>query len=424
MRTALRYARHTLIGPWLVLPMLVLEVVTFLQRGTPWLGEGMWTVDWFAVVLFLLGPVCSGVAAVDAARLSRPGNIHLVLSVPRPQRVYLRAALWCAGPLAAVHTLTVVVALIAGQVDRPSASWWSIVGGLAVQLLAIFWYTALGSAIGRFTSPLLAGLLGGVSSFVLNYVLSNAFDSGPQFRLLKFGGATITLMGRDYNPGYLAGQAALLILTAALFIGVGLRSRSGVRMPSAAGLVAAFAAIGLLIGGPTVLPDNRQVDRPRPPEVCTGTAPQICLYYEHRRYADLVVPQVQQLMTRAKERGYQTAFVPERLVEQSRTYYPSGPGVQRLWLPAEVYETGELPLELLVESLVSPWHCEQLMNPAKAQLDWQSYHSRFFSLMMTWLDIAEYKPDHPAPVKYELLDPAEARQLIAEFDRCDLDGHS
>ncbi|MEU8003933.1 hypothetical protein AB0B66_22480 [Catellatospora sp. NPDC049111] len=424
MKAKLGYALHTLVGPWLLLPAIVLEVVAFLQRGMPWRGEGMWTADWFAVVLFILGPVSAGVAAVDAARLTRPGNIHLVLSVPRPERVYLRAALWTAVPLAAAHVATIAVALLVGEVRQPSAGWWAIMASASVQVLAIFWYVALGSALGRFASPLVAGLLGAVSSFVLNYTLSNAFDSDQQFRLLKFGGATITLLGRTYNLAYLGGQAILLSLTALLLVTVRLRARSGLRIPSAAGWAAACAAVGLLAFGPALFPNNRQVDVPVPPDVCVGDAPQICLFDEHRRHSGLVVPQVQQLMASAKEKGYH-ALVPQRVVEQSRTYIPSGPDVQRLWLPAEVYEQGQLPVELLVESLIAPWHCHELrpgVDPMSVDLDWQAYHSRYFSLFMTWMQIAGHRLDRPVPAEFRVLNPAEAQAMVEDFQRCELDG--
>lgn len=44
---SLRYAVRTLIGPWVVLLATVLEVLNFFQRGMPWRGETLWTVDWF-----------------------------------------------------------------------------------------------------------------------------------------------------------------------------------------------------------------------------------------------------------------------------------------------------------------------------------------------------------------------------------------
>ncbi|MFH8714775.1 transposase [Streptomyces zaomyceticus] len=44
---SLRYAVRTLIGPWVVLLATVLEVLNFFQRGMPWRGETLWTVDRF-----------------------------------------------------------------------------------------------------------------------------------------------------------------------------------------------------------------------------------------------------------------------------------------------------------------------------------------------------------------------------------------
>ena len=92
----MRYAVRTLFGPWLALPVLLLEAVTFAQRGAPWRGEAVWTVDWFALALFVIAPLCAGVAAVDAARLCTSGRVHLVVAVPRPGRVFLRAGAWTA----------------------------------------------------------------------------------------------------------------------------------------------------------------------------------------------------------------------------------------------------------------------------------------------------------------------------------------
>src|SRR5688572_16584706 len=104
MKARIRYALRTLVGPWLVVPGVGLEVANFFQRGMPWRGEGMWTVEWFAIALFIIGPICAGAAAVDAARLSRPGNIHLVVGIPgATSRPYIRAALWTAGPLVVLH---------------------------------------------------------------------------------------------------------------------------------------------------------------------------------------------------------------------------------------------------------------------------------------------------------------------------------
>ncbi|MEU7277298.1 hypothetical protein AB0A69_00665 [Streptomyces sp. NPDC045431] len=136
MTLRLRYALKTLIGPWVVLPVIALEVVNLFQRGMPWRGEPLWTVDWFAISLFIVGPLLAGAAAVDAARLSKTGSIHLVLAVRHPHRPYLRAAAWCIVPVLAVHVLVIAVGLvISGLHGTPQ--WAGLIGAVVVQCLAV-----------------------------------------------------------------------------------------------------------------------------------------------------------------------------------------------------------------------------------------------------------------------------------------------
>lgn len=417
MTSRLGYASRTLIGPWLIVPALGMEIAIFVMRGMPWRGEGMWTVDWFAIGLFIIGPLCAGATAVDVSRLTRPGNVHLVVSVPRPARVYLRVAAWCAGPVIGLHLLTIAVALLVGQVRQPSAGWWPMLGAVLVQCAAICWFAALGSALGRLTNPLLAGLAGGGAGFVLYYLAGDALTDEPQFRLLALGAATITMIGKAYNPGYLAGQAVVFALTSVLLLLLPVRIRSGHRVPTGSGVLAAATAVAVIVAGMAVFPPKREVDDPRPPEMCVGSAPEICMYPEHRRYVDLVVPQVRVLADAALKAGY-PAFVPTRIIEESRTFHPDGPGVRRLWLPAWTYEEGRLSLDDLAYHLLSPSHCKQLSAPVPPPPE---FDRRFFSLLATWLSLVG-REQGQAPVDYKILRPEEVRQILTEFDHCDLDG--
>ena len=108
------HALRTLVGPWLTIPMLVLEVANVLQRGAPYRGEGLWTADWMAIVLFVAGPLAAGAAAVDAARLSRRGIVHLAIVGRHGRRVHVRAVAWCALPLMAVHLLSFFAVVVIG----------------------------------------------------------------------------------------------------------------------------------------------------------------------------------------------------------------------------------------------------------------------------------------------------------------------
>lgn len=419
MTSRIRYALRTLLGPWLVVPALGMEVTNFLLRGAPWRGEGLWTVDWFAISLFIIGPGCAGVAAIDAARLSRPGNIHLVLSVARPGWAYLRAAAWCAVPLVCLHLATIVVALVAGGVSHPSVSWWSLLAGALVQCLGIVWYVALGSAIGRFTSTLVAGLVGGVGAFALSYVIGGAFAGKPTFQLLNLGAATITMIGKSFSTGYLAAQAGLFIATAAVLLGLRVRSRSGVRVPSIGAAAAAVAAVAAIVVAPATLPSERYTSTPQPPTACTGTKPQICLYPEHSRYADLVTRSVNTLAEAAQARGY-PRFVPERIVEESRSYRPTGPGVFALYLPTEVYEGGRFTLQDAASAILNPTHCDFVQNPSIGGVDMEQFTFNYFSLLVTWLSLAGVQ-EVMTPMPPKLLSPQEVGTVLDNFANCRLD---
>lgn len=413
MKFSAPFALRTLVGPWLVLPALGIEIATFLVRGLPWRGEGMWTIEWFAISLYLIGPLCAGAAAVDAARLTRPGNLHLAVAVPRPWRVYTRAAAWCAVPLMVLHLVTIIAGLLVGEVRQPSAGWAMMSIAAAVQCFAILWFVTLGSAIGRFANPLLAGLIGAAAGYLLNYLVSDALDGEPRFRLLALGAATVTLLGRSYNAGYLLGQLTVLGLTSTLFLLTSVRVRSGVRLPSLTGAAAAALAVVMVALAPAVLPADRRVDDPRPPSYCLGESPEVCFHYEHRRYAALVEPHIRTLMNAAQEKGY-SDFVPERILEESHSYRPNPSQGKPLWLPAEVYEEGTYTLEDAAFFLLLPTHCDFLNGPA---LTPDGYDEIFFSLLGTWLEIAGQTPPR-TPVEHRKLTPTEVSEALDDLARC------
>ncbi len=417
MRPGFRYARRTLVGPWLVFPAAALEAANFAQRGMPWRGEGMWTVEWFAIALFVIGPLCAGVAAVDASRLSRPGNIHLVLSTPRPSLPYLRAAAWCAGPVVAVHLLALTGAVVVGGVRNPSIGWLAMLAGAGVQAVAIFWYAALGSALGRFFAPLLAGLAGAVVGLAATLTMGDSL-SGPSFRLLAFGSSTVSRLGLAYNAGYLAAQVAILIVTAALLLLLPIRTRGSLRVPTLQGAGFAVGVLAILALLPTWLPANRLVLRPKPPTLCAGSAPQVCLFTEHRRFERVVDDGVQTLARAASAAGYD-ALVPLKVLESSRSYLPGGPGIRSFSPTDDLYKSGRLPVTEMALALVQPLHCPQLRAAVPPS---DKFWSRLFSVTETWLDIAKVEREGQAPFPTKHLTPAEVRDIMDDFARCDLDG--
>lgn len=413
---SLRYATRTLVGPWAVLPALVLEVLNFFQRGMPWRGETLWTVDWFAISLFIIGPLIAGAAAVDAAKLTRPGNIHLVLAVTSPHRPYLRAAAWCAGPVAVVHLMAVLAGLLLGGFHS-STSWFLIITAMLVQTLAIGWYVAIGSAIGRLAGPLVAGATAAIGSFTLIYLLGEGGNN--VFEPLALGGATVSRLGYEYVPGYLFAQAAVFAGTGASLLLLPIRVRSGMRIPSITGLVLAALSVTAVVASQYTFPGERLAASPHAPTRCTGTKPTICIYPEHERFERQLVSHIQTLSSAAQTKGY-PSFVPDRVEELSRTYRVKGRDALGLDIQAKAYASGDIDIADVAIEMVRPLHCTQLYTGAPPG---DAYWKREMSLHATLLSLAGVKvnkEDYPGAI--EILSPGQVDSIFKDYAACDLEG--
>lgn len=426
MRRSAGYALRTLVGPWLVLPAIGIEIANFFQRGMPWTGEGLWTVQWFPIALFILGPLCTGAGALDASRLTRPGNIHLVRTSASPSLIYLRAVAWCAGPVMVVHLVAIIGGLVLGGVTKPSVGWPWLAAGIAVQLVAIAWHVAIGSVIGRFTPPILAGVLGAVAGFALFYVLGNA-GAGNRFTLLDLGAATVPRLGLTYNGGYLAAQGLVLLVTATLFLSVGVRARSGINIPTPSGAALATAAVAIIITAPAVLPAHRLLEKPEPPGTCWEffQRREACMYAEHDRFRQEVEGKLSRLMHAADAAGYRV-LIPQRIEEISRTYRPTDGTTAPLELD-QAYEAGAVSTSEIIISMMNPAHCPRLYDPNIGPPDAFIMNQR--RLFATWLAIvgaAGLRRDaHMDAAAIDLegvpkLSPAGAKKVMGQFARCDL----
>jgi hypothetical protein len=408
-------ALRTLAGPWLVVPLAILEIANLTQLGAPWRGEALWTADWMAIVLFVVGPLAAGFAAVDASRLTRPGAIHLVIVSARPQLAFVRAAAWCALPLVAVHTVALVTALVVGGGPLGDVLRVDLLLGFGVQCLALVWWVALGSAIGRFVPSLLSGLIGAASGLLLFYLLSAG--GSDDFGVLALGGATISRLGLEWNVGYLLTQAVVLVGTAALFVAVPLALRAGRRMPSPTGAGMLVAAL-LIVLVPQAMadPGRRNLEAtPEPPTLCFEGEPTICFHEQHARFAEPVAMQINDLVDAADQAGYQ-ALVPDRVEEESRGYTPAA-GTWSFAPVLEVYRGEPWLTEDLIQSLVAPTHCPQLTDDDGGPPE--AYWQNLSSLMRTWSELAG--EDYVAFGDERVLSPDEVAAVMDAFGRCELE---
>jgi hypothetical protein len=349
--------------------------------------------------------------------MSSPGNVHLVVAVRRPRAGYLRAAAWTALPMMAVHALAVVAAFALGGVKSPEIGWPAIAAALAVHMLVIVWFTALGSVIGRFSPPLLSGLIAAVASLVLVYYSGGA-GLADRFRLLDLGAATVSRLGLGYDAGYLAGQTAVLAVTALLVLATRVRL-SGLRaVPTRSGLAGVAVALVLVVTSTVTFSAVRVTARPSAPTQCQGTDPVVCLFAEHDRFAPSVRSGVDRLAEPALRAGY-ASLVPSRIEERSRTYVPQGAGVKSFNASPEMYKTRQIGLEELAVMLVEPAQCPALSAPVAPP---DEYYNRLYSVVFTWLGLAGQAPREGLPFAVERLTPLQVEQITRDFAQCRLTG--
>lgn len=418
MRNA-RYALRTLVGPWFAVAVVGLEVANLIQRGAPWRGEFLWTAEWMAIALFITGPAIAGVSAVDASRISRKGAMPVVAVAQRPHAPYLFAIAWAAAPASVVHLLAFVGALtIGGAFPQGAPEAALVILGFVIQLAAIWWYTALGSAIGRFVSPVAAG----ISATVVALAAFYTFSWGPGFRFLDFGAATVSRLGVSLRWQYLLLQGAVMILSSILLLRLAPPTSEGRHEFSWRQAVLLLSLPVLLVGTHVFGPDHRtQVSASIAPNNCYFVEPHVCLYTSHLRIADHTVGSIAEVAEAARRGGY-AALVPTAVHEQSWSYRPPDAETRGLPVPTAVLAGSEWDLLQLIQLLLVPSHCPQVFGDHPPP---DRYFSELEALTFTWVRLVENPRSQeledipPSVIEASILTPAEAREAKAYLDSCE-----
>jgi len=424
----IRFALRTLWGPRLVLVLVVLEAANLLQLGRAWRGELLWTVEWLGIVHFVVGPLLAGVAALDAARLARPGSLELLAVSGRPRGAYVWAAAWTAVPACLAHTAALAVALAWGQRYWGGGELGSSALAFAVQLAGFCWYAALGSVIGRFVPVLVAGPAAAVAAMGLFFRLAD----GDGFLLMHFGASTVSRIGVELNTAYLGLQLAVFAGTTALFMlpRVWPAREPLRRSPHLLGVAALAVAVVVLVSVRGWGPDQRQMlADPYPPDRCFGENPTVCYYPQHQRMAEPSYAAISDFAERARQAGY-GYLIPETIHEQGRSYEPTDPAIQGLYITAREYEGKPPDPAAVIRQVLRPRQCEQWDGWT---YDLNQTHLELLQSLrdaMLWLYVKE-GPDGPVfdinedshifdnpPDWYERLTPKEIAEIHSEFQAC------
>jgi hypothetical protein len=185
--------------------IVVVQAFCLLQRGTPWLGEWAWTVDWAAGVTVLTAPLLAGCAAFEVLRWRAVPTVSLLRQTPRGPfaGVVCATSVWVIG--ATVHvaaTVAVLVATIAAGARPDLSAAFALVLPIAVLAAA----AAIGAAVATvwrslLCVPLAAALVFGVTAFPADLMLPDVF---------KVGGTTGSLVGLTWDVRQQAVTLAVL----------------------------------------------------------------------------------------------------------------------------------------------------------------------------------------------------------------------
>ena len=412
MTTHVRYALRTLAGPWAALVVLGVDAGIATMRQAPYLGEGMWTVRWMALGLWIIWPVVAATAAVDAARLTRPGARHLPFTTRRGRREYAWAAAWTAVPAAGAHVAVIAAGLIVGGVAEPRVGWGPIVLAVVAHCSTLVWFAALGSFVGRCVSPLLAGILAAGTAFALSYLLTNVGAATATFEVLGDQGASISQIGVTWNVTHLLVQSAVLLATAGIMVMARPVQRSAIVTPGIAWMTAALVTASIVIVAPRAVAGEPLTAAPQAPDDCSGSAPVMCVYPEHRRYSGPTLAAVDALVAAARDAQYDS-LVPTRVEESSRRYDAAdGRGVMSL----PILEPGPTDTPALVQRLLMPGWCAELSADTPPP---DAYFAALESLVFTWTGLVD-EPYDPMASGLTPLSPDEVERVMSAWSVCDL----
>lgn len=404
------YVLRTHFAPKAAVVLAVLELYNIVDRGMPWRGELVWTIDWSGTVLVLVGPILAGAAAIDAGRFAHTGTGYLTAAPRAARRVYLLSWAAAAVPAMAVHVAAVVAALVLSSPDSQLSAAPSAVVVLS-QLCGIAFYAALGSACGRFAGS----VVGGPVAVILCILLFWQFGtSTTKFSVLMFGRATSSLLGLQYNSVYSLIQVGFLAVAALALIAVPVRVVSGRRRPprAAAGILG-IVVIGALLFAPMIKIERFERVSVAPTS-CSGSQPVVCMYPDHERFLPSAEQSLARLYKGAAALGV-TDLLASHVKERVPGEGPARDGQGRFQIPVDSFRSGELTPFELANDLVVPYHCPELYGDRPPSFQFGENLRRASG---TLLAASGHRVD--APPEEAPMSTAELRSVLTGFKSCRL----
>lgn len=406
MVSRVRFALSTLLGPWVVIAPISLVIGITLDRGAHWIGDPVWTVEWMSIPLFLVGPVVAGSVAVDTSRRLGASFEHLTMT--SPSRTLIDIWIWGAGAVSLVHLAMLAIGLAAGLEPNPRVGWHVIGLMIASQILAIGFFGAVGSFVGRIVGPVTAGIAAAVVTFVL-YLTLGPVNSSGSFRLLYFGGSTVSRVGMTWSVLYLVTQVLVLgLATAALLIVARYAESERWTRRRVAGLAgASLFTLTLIAAGWSEGPSQASDLIEDAPDRCALVeAAQVCTFREIGGMSDEVETRFANLFAAAQDTEYAVAL-PTRVEQQSWGYRPASSADRwTIWVERDIPPVEFEADQTLLATAWLPVDCDDAYYTEEM---WNHYNK----VEATWLGLM-----HPSEVDGYYSDPTplSAEDLVRQMD--------
>ncbi|MET0820952.1 MAG: hypothetical protein ABWY58_08295 [Aeromicrobium sp.] len=191
--------------------IVVVQAFCLFQRGTPWLGEWDWSVDWAGGVTVVTAPLLAGCAAFEVLRWRSAPTWSLLRQTPRGVVAGWLSALSVLAIGAAVHvaaTTAVLVATVAAGAQPGAGAGAAFALALPILVLAAATFIGAATAVlwpTLLAVPLAASVVFGVTAFPDDLLLPDVFT---------VGGTTGSLVGLTWD--WRQQTAALAVLLAVI----------------------------------------------------------------------------------------------------------------------------------------------------------------------------------------------------------------
>ena len=400
--------RYVFLHGWVWLCLIAVaacNTAVMLDRGAPWRGDLVWTIDWLPIGFILAGPLVSGFVAVDTAKLAvgvRP------LPLPRGRSFDLAVAMTYGLALSALQILYSIGTI---AISRPSEIDGAAPLAVLAQVAMLLFFVALGSLIGRFAPAVLGGLGAALAALTAVYLFS---APGSPVGLLYAGAATTPRIGYQYNATWLLVQigALLAIALATWTIRPG-ASRSRVRV-----VLTGATAVVLAIGAGAAVhavPGDRLKANGAVPDSCGSLAGvPWCYYPQHERVVGMYADNFLVLFEAAGATGY-GGLVPERVLEADQRTWPTDATTGAFYVTPEAL-AGERPeLWETALRLIEPAHCPQLAGELPPA---ERYWEDLSALTGTWVGLVDPGLAEQNGYFGDPMTPDRAQQVMNEFRSC------